>query len=114
MTIPEQTASMIRAASIHTGLSVETITGPLRTSEATEARWACYVAMREAGMTLASIGAAFKRGHDTVIHGLNQAERDHGNRTNSFRQLCGAVRNHAALTAPIRGINQSHQQTEQK
>jgi len=98
MTIPEQNASMIRAASIHTGLSVEQIKAPGRVSAASEARWACYIVMRESGMTFIEIGAVFGRHYSTVIKGLQEAARHHGKRENSFRQLCEAVKNHAGST----------------
>jgi len=82
---------LIKAASVHTGLSERQIHSKRRHTELCEARWACWVIMRKAGMTLIQIGEAFGRGHDTVIYGLKAAEENLGARDHAFRRLITAL-----------------------
>ena len=101
----ELISSLIAAAAAHTGLDPAEIIGKCRETAHVEARWACWSVMRANGMTLQSIARAFSRDHATIIYGLRRAGDDHGNRSNSFRQLCEAVDSASSLLQNAESIH---------
>ena len=102
----ELISSLIAAAAVHTGLDPAEIVGKCRETAHAEARWACWSVLRANGMTLQSIARAFSRDHATIIYGLRRAGDDHGNRSNSFRQLCEAVENHSCRNVNVEARDQ--------
>lgn len=78
-------ASLIRAASVLTGVKEPILCGPCRQRRIVHIRWAIAVAAREQGYSLPQIGRALgDRDHATILYAVRQsanlAERrpDHG------------------------------------
>jgi chromosomal replication initiation ATPase DnaA len=53
-------------------LTIHDLMSKLRSKNIVRARWQYFQAARDEGYSLEKIGAYVNRGHDTVIHGLNQ------------------------------------------
>ncbi len=64
---------ILRAADL-TGIPVEMIVGPRRTSELAQVRFACMAAMRAKGMSYPQIGRRFSRDHTTAMFGVDRAK----------------------------------------
>ena len=94
MTTAELAVSLIRAAARHSGASPRLIISKDRSTPTVEARWACWLVMRDHGLTVAEIGSAFSRDHTSVCHGLERSKHHQGKREESFRDLCDFVKNH--------------------
>jgi len=85
------TIRLVSAAADHAGLDPCEIVSKSRAVPLCEARWACWLVMRERGLTLNEIGRPFARNHGSVLHGLKSARKNHGARDSEFRKLCEFV-----------------------
>lgn len=63
------------AATAH-GVTTYDLVQKSRKARIVRARWAYFQAAREEGYTLTVIGKFVNRGHDTVLHGLNQLRKE--------------------------------------
>lgn len=70
-------ASIVAHVARHYGFTVADLTGPERTAAVSRARWVAMAAVRDlTGASYPAIGAAFRRSHTTVIHGLRRLALD--------------------------------------
>jgi chromosomal replication initiation ATPase DnaA len=95
-------ASLLKAAMRHTGLSCAAILGKRRPVALCEARWACWVILRDHKMTFSEIGRLFNRDHRAVMHGVKMARKrmiEPG-----FARLCATVRDHDSARNEVEQI----------
>lgn len=87
----ETAAAVVRAVSAASGVDCVSIIGNRRESAIAQARWACWLAMRERGHTFQEIAIIFMdRHHSTIVKGVQSARR-HRRESPSYAVICDAA-----------------------
>ena len=91
MSPTETAAAVVRAVSKASGVDCGSIIGKRRVKAMAQARWACWLAMRERGHTFQEIGTIFlDREHSTVVKGVQSAIRLR-RKSSAYDAICNAA-----------------------